>query len=231
MDDTRWKSLIEAMQDVDDVDRAVEASLALAKEADQEDLPRLVDLIDSDDFFIRECAADPLARLARAKALPYLLDAQIRGWQEGHDNDGIHTILLDFIQTHPAESENILSNYFDSQLSGERRAAAWGWGCLAEWVSPAPLLAALNDPSPHVRSTAAGSLGSFEGHPEVVKALIPGLQDPNAQVRVSTAAALGALGDPGAIPALKTALLEETSMRVRSFILIALNKLAGDQEY
>jgi HEAT repeat protein len=229
MDEARWQSLIEALRDIDDVDRAVDACLALAEEADEEDLPRLYDLIDSDDFFIRECAADPLARLAGPEALPYLLDAQIRGWQEGHDNDGIHTILLGFIQTYPAESETMLRDFFDSQKPDERRAAACGWDWLEKHVSPEPLLAALNDPSPHVRATAAGSLGSFDGHPEVIEALIPKLQDPDRQVRVSTASALGYLKNPQAIPALKNA-LKDPSMRVRSFAEEALKKLTAAQD-
>ncbi len=220
----RWQELLHALQQVDDVDRAVDACLALAEEAGQEDLDRLFSLLDSEDFFLRECAAAPIARLVGAQALLDLLKAFTRGRAEGHDNDGLSSILIGIFVDQPLRSRDILSDLFSSADPRDRQNAAWGWGFLEETVGAEPLLAALGDAVPGVRTAAAGSLGSFQGQTRVVEALMGCLEDAAGAVRAAAASALGWLGDPRAIPALQSA-LKDPEDRVQDRARCALDRI------
>ncbi len=224
MDQKRWQELLRAIKNEVDIDAAVEACFALRDEAEPEDLPRLYELIQSDDGFIRECAAaEPLAKLAGADALPALLNALTRGRNQGMDNDGLCSIIMELLHAFPQESSQLLQKDITSTNNDLRQNAAWAWGSLAEHLSPKPLINALADPEPDVRTAAAGSLSSFDQDPAVIKALLPLLQDEDEQVRISTVVSLGYLGDKTAIPALQDA-LSGASAHIRPFILEALKK-------
>ncbi len=220
----RWQALIAAISNLDDVEKAVQACLALAEEADPEDIPRLHKLLDADDFFIRECAADPLSRLAGIQALPALMNALTKGRAEGHDNDGLCTILGDLLQRHPHEALPLLSEMLQSSQAAQRGNAAWGWGYIAEYAPADPLISALSDPSPRVRASAAGSLASYPEHPRIIPALLPLLRDQDPQVRISTIAALGCVGDKEVIPSLAEK-LNDPSEHVRGFAEDALQRI------
>jgi HEAT repeat protein len=220
----RWQALITALSNPDEVEKAVQACLALAEEADPEDIPRLYQLLESDDSFFRECAADPLARLAGIQALPALMNALTKGREEGHDNDGLCTIVGDLLQRHPKKAFPLLSEMLQSSQAAERENAAWGWGYIAANAPAAPLISALRDSSPHVRANAAGSLASYPEHPRGIPALLTLLNDPNPQVRISCIAALRYVGGKEVIPALEEK-LADPSDRVRRFAQTALEKI------
>src|SRR5262252_1918184 len=75
MSDDEWHRLIQALRATDDNDRAVVAAERLHKTAALEDLPRLMELLSDEDFFVREAAAWPISELAGPAALPELLVA------------------------------------------------------------------------------------------------------------------------------------------------------------
>jgi len=89
-----WNEIMSALSERD-VSTAVDAASKLHTNASTEDIPRLLSLLESADFFIREAAAWPLAELAGTSVLPQLLTAYQRGFDEGHDNDGFTAALLE----------------------------------------------------------------------------------------------------------------------------------------
>jgi HEAT repeat protein len=74
---SEWDRIIADLHDVEeDTDRAVATFEALDKAADESWLPRLHQLLAKGrDFFVREAAAVPIARLEGLRALPQLLYA------------------------------------------------------------------------------------------------------------------------------------------------------------
>ncbi|MDH5855891.1 HEAT repeat domain-containing protein [Lampropedia aestuarii] len=107
-----------------DVDIAVAACEALHALADQDDVPRLLGLLADPDFFIREAAAWPLTELAGADALPQLLIAFQRGYDEGHDNDGFSTALLQIPALFP-ESKTQVAKLLDTAEGSQREHLIW----------------------------------------------------------------------------------------------------------
>lgn len=224
-----WEQILADLRGAeDDVDRAVAACTALDVVADESRLSELRRLLtDGDDFFVREAAAVPVARLEGIRALPALLHAQQRGREEGHDNDGLNTVIVGVVESEPSEAASILLGMLAEPSEDSRCSAAWLLGFLVGFVSPGPLLDALGDPSPNVRSDAAGSLSGFGRTASVVDALIHALStDVDDQVRVSAASALGYLGDKRALPALQLA-LGDPADRVRSFASDAISRIGS----
>ena len=199
-----------------DVERAVQAIYRLEKVANEAHLPQLRRLLNDDDFFVREAAAHPYARLLGVQALPLLLQAQIRGYDDGHDNDGLDAVITELVETHKPEATPILLDMLTSDNPKTRGQATWLLGFVASEIEPGPLLNALNDEQPEVRANAAGALSSFENHPPVCEALIDILSDSHEGVRVSAASALGYLGDKRALPALQSALNDPSEQVCRT---------------
>lgn len=125
MDNRQWQSVVEALRDVDNIDSAVAAAAQLQACASTEDIPRLIELLADESFFVREAAAWPLSDLGRVDLLPQLLAAYNRGFAEGHDNDGFSAALIDLVQSKPAESRARLSAFASSADPELRKSAAW----------------------------------------------------------------------------------------------------------
>jgi HEAT repeat protein len=71
---------------------------------------------------------------------------------------------------------------FSSADPRDRQNAAWGWGFLEETVGAEPLLAALGDAVPGVRTAAASALG-WLGDPRAIPTLQSALKDPEERVQ------------------------------------------------
>jgi HEAT repeat protein len=227
MDQAEWDRLIASIRSAgEDLDRAVAASMALGEITDRSRIPELERLIQDDDFFVREAAATPLISLKGIDAFPLLLEALERGAREGHDNDGLAFEISELVECHKAEVTPRLLEMLRARRSETRSHAAWLLGFVSDVVSPEPLIEALKDPSPDVRSSAVGSLSSFKGHPGVLAAILPLLDHAEEQVRVCAASALGHLGDLRAVPDLRRA-MSDPSERVRYFADYALGLLGA----
>ncbi len=219
-----WDRLVADLRAVvDDIDRAVDAVPALAALADASRVPELYRLLRDDDFFVREAAAEPLARLEGVRALPQLFEALSRGEHEGHDNDGLVFTIVELLGAHPEEVRPLLLAMLRSPTPQERGHAAWALGFVPAEEALDPLLAALADQSPAVRGAAAGALGRYAAD-KVIDPLLQALQDGDAWVRVDVAATLGYLGDRRAVPALEAAQRDPVE-RVRFFATGALERL------
>jgi hypothetical protein len=94
MDESLFAEIVNALS-VDDVGVCVRAAERLHRESTSEDVPRLLQLLHSDDFFVREAAAWPLVETAGPAVLKELLVAYQRGFDDGHDNDGFTAALLE----------------------------------------------------------------------------------------------------------------------------------------
>ncbi len=215
-----WDRLVADLRAVvDDIDRAVDAVPALAALADSSRVPELYRLLQDDEFFVREAAAEPLARLEGVRALPQLFEAL----SEGHDNDGLVFTIVELLESHPREARPHLLAMLHSPEPQERQHAAWALGFVPAEEALDPLLAALADQSPAVRGAVAGSLGRYAAD-KVIDPLLQTLQDGDAWVRIDVASTLGYLGDRRAVPALEAAQRDPIE-RVRFFATDALERL------
>ncbi|HSV78662.1 MAG TPA: hypothetical protein VLK85_05590 [Ramlibacter sp.] len=124
METTAWDKLLAALASRD-VETSVEGAKRLHAEATGSDVPRLVGLLNSDDFFTREAAAWPLAELVGPTVLPELFVAYQRGFDEGHDNDGFTAALLEIAALHPRETRAALLRIVDTAQEPVRGHAQW----------------------------------------------------------------------------------------------------------
>ena len=218
--------IIADLHDTGDIDRAVGACEALDKAADESSLPRLHRLLATGrNFFIREAAAVPIARLEGIRALPKLLFALRLGEEEGHDNDGLVSVVTDLIWSHQEEAAPALRKMIGDPSERQRSDAAWLWGFAAQALAPEPLQSLLNDPSGRVRSAAISSLGSYKGREDVFAALVKSLEDPDEAVKCSATSALGYYGDRRAVALLRP-LLSGSSELIQPIVKHALKQLA-----
>ena len=124
MNTTEWRSLVAALE-APDVLACVEAAARLQAEAGAEDIPRLLELLENESFFVREAAAWPLAVLNGPSLLPQLFVAYQRGFDEGHDNDGFTAALLEIPALYPAEAPEALSSFIKLSEEPLRGHAEW----------------------------------------------------------------------------------------------------------
>jgi HEAT repeat protein len=121
---TTWNELISALS-AESIDVCVQAASRIHAEASADDIPNLLKLLKSDDSFIREAAAWPLAELAGATVLVELFTAYQRGFDEGHDNDGFTAALLEIPALFPNEAKALLENMANSTDEPMRGHAKW----------------------------------------------------------------------------------------------------------
>jgi hypothetical protein len=132
MTEGEWEELVQALRQ-DDASLAASGAERLHKRASTEDLPRLLALLHDDDLFLREAAAWPISELAGPSSLHDLLIAYQRGLDEGHDNDGFTTALIELAAADPLGCKEILLRLSESQIATLRDNAAW----LLEFCEPA----------------------------------------------------------------------------------------------
>src|SRR5438874_4040341 len=114
MDDQRWHQLVTEIKG-DDIELMVEACEYLQKEAEVTDVPRLLDLLKHESFVVREAASWPLSIVGGSAVLPELFTALQRGYDEGLDNDGFGTAVVELVELNPVESREKLLELENSQ--------------------------------------------------------------------------------------------------------------------
>jgi hypothetical protein len=115
MEDKAWKEVVSQLTDPDaGVDAWVAAAARIHTESEQQDVPRLLELLKHENFFVREAAAWPLTELAGPSVLAELLAAYQRGFDEGHDNDGFSAALLEVTAFHPSTIKTTLASMIHS---------------------------------------------------------------------------------------------------------------------
>lgn len=220
-----WPQLVQDLQSPD-VKRAVRAYEEISEVADESHVPELYSLLNDESFFVREAVASSLARLEGVKALPYLFQAYTRGFQEGHDNDGLTATITELLEEKQEEATPFLLDMLKSTDAETRANAAWALGFTASQIMPDVLLSLLETESvQEVRQAIVGSLGSFDRSPEAINKLIELLTDNNEQVKIAAISALGYMGIKQAIIPLEEVLEKSTSSRVQEFVKDALKNL------
>ena len=134
MDARAWKDLDDALRDARDAERAARAAKRLYEDATAEDIPRLMEMLNDTDFFIREAAAWPLAGLAGVAALPQLLVALQRTFDDGHDGDGFQTALIELVEAAKPAARQALNQLLKTGDNATRENAKW----LLEFCEPEP---------------------------------------------------------------------------------------------
>ncbi len=124
MEATAFSEIVSALA-VRDVKTCTAAAARLHAEATVDDVQRLVSLLESDDFFVREAAAWPLAELSGPAVLGELFVAYQRGVDEGHDNDGFTAALLEIPALYPNEARAALVEIVHSAIEPLRGHAEW----------------------------------------------------------------------------------------------------------
>lgn len=124
MTDERWNQLVDDVEG-QDIEAMVEASQCLYQEADESDVPRLLQLLSHDDFVVREAAAWPLAGVGGPAVLPELFVAYQRGFDDGYDNDGFTTALIELVALHKPEATKKLRELAESPDGVIRGHANW----------------------------------------------------------------------------------------------------------
>ncbi len=132
MNDTEWQRLVTSLRNLADGNTAVTAAAEFQSAASLEDVPRLIQLLDDESFFVREAAAWALSDLGQVDLLPQLLTAYNRGIAEGHDNDGFSAALIDLVQSNAVESQAKLSSLRRGDNSELRDTSAWLLSFLGE---------------------------------------------------------------------------------------------------
>ncbi len=124
MNTQAWNVTFSELEALDD--RSVAAAARLHAESTLEDVPRLIELLETaDNFFVREAAAWPLAQLGGVQALPALLRAYQKGFDEGHDNDGFTAALLEIPAISPSAAKSALLDLVQSAEEPTRGHAQW----------------------------------------------------------------------------------------------------------
>lgn len=117
---------IRFLETSDDVDACQEAFGKLNDSVTEKDLPLLLAALESktSNFAVRESLAEPIIRLAGARALPELMVALRRNFEEGWDNDLFQTLLMDLAESDPqglkAKLEEMAGNPGRAQLEDIR---------------------------------------------------------------------------------------------------------------
>jgi HEAT repeat protein len=227
MQKQNWSQLIEDLRSPN-VDLAVRACEQIAEVANESNIAELYSLMNDEDFFVREAAALPLARLEGIRALPDLFEAHKRGSNDGHDNDGLTATIVELLEANQEEVTPLLLNMVRSVNNDTRRMAAWALGFVASQISPVMLFELVDhDQDFAVRAAATGALGSFKGYPEVFDKLLALLQDTNLHVKVAAIAGLGYFGNKQAISHLQNC-LKDANDTIRFSVQFAIERLTQE---
>lgn len=124
MKDGTWNEIV-AQLTGPDMDAWVIAATRIHTESDEQDVPRLLELLKHDNFFVREAAAWPLAELAGPTVLPQLFAAYQQGFDDGHDNDGFSAALLEIPALHPSTTKATLALIVQSSPEPVKGHAEW----------------------------------------------------------------------------------------------------------
>lgn len=119
-----WNDIVSGLGNPD-VPTCMQAASRLHASAAPEDISRLLSLLEGDNFFAREAAAWPLAELAGPAALPQLLKAYQRGFDEGHDNDGFSAALLEIPALFGPEATRAIAGLAQTAEGAMRGHAQW----------------------------------------------------------------------------------------------------------
>lgn len=222
---SRLDEILEDLLNENEPELSLAACDTLAAEATADWLPRLHELLTVEgDFYLREAAAVPVARLEGIGSLSRLLAVFRMGIAENHDNDGLTELICSLVESHPLDAAPILIGLASSPDAGDRADAAWLSDNIPEHFDLNLVMKLAHDDFSAVRAAAYGSLGSYVSFQEAFDCLISGLRDPAEEARIAATSALGYSGDSRALPELIRC-QPGTSPKHRQFLDDAIERL------
>ena len=95
--------IIEFLESGKDVKAQLDPFTRLKALVTENDLPVLFAALRSEtsNFWVRELLCEPIIKLAGAKAIPELMAAFQKNFEEGHDNDGFQLFLTELTEQDP----------------------------------------------------------------------------------------------------------------------------------
>lgn len=118
---------IKFLQSGKDVDAQMKAFEELNASVTPSDLAVLLTGLESktSDFWVRELLAEPIIRLSGPKALPHLMKALRKNYEDGHDNDSFETFLIELAESNPEGVRAELQNLAATAGKGETEDINW----------------------------------------------------------------------------------------------------------
>jgi hypothetical protein len=208
----------------------------LQDDADASYLPLLHEIMQGRDeneaYFSAAAGIARLEGVAQYRALiETLADAHAHSAGEhSAPLDAFVDTLIEVSTNHPDPVSAILVELLKDKRATVRAFAAFLYGATEAPAAP-PLLAALKDPDPLVRTSAVSATLAIATDPTVVPALLPLLQDSEESVRVMVAYVLADLRDPQSLPALQRAAKEDPAKTVRQAASHASRRIKGTDRW
>ena len=99
----------------------------LKDSATTNDLPQLIDLLNSErnGFWERELLSEPISELGGVKYLPELFDAAEKNRIEGHDNDGLNHFLTEIAEVDSVACKRKLHDMLNTHNFKHKGQAEW----------------------------------------------------------------------------------------------------------
>jgi len=117
---------IKFLESRNDVDAQIAAFEQLNESVTDRDLPAMLASLEStSSFWVRELLAEPIIRLSGVKALPQLMKALRRNFEDGHDNDGFATFLMEMAESDSANVRAELQRLAHTASKEEAEDLKW----------------------------------------------------------------------------------------------------------
>lgn len=119
--------IIKFLETGSDVDAQLEAFSKLNESATENDLPVLLEAIKSEtsNFWVRELLSEPIIKLAGSKAIPELMAAFQKNFEEGHDNDDFQLFLAELAEEDPSGVRTALEKLATTASKSELENINW----------------------------------------------------------------------------------------------------------
>ena len=119
--------IIRFLESGNDANAQLEAFKQLNVHATEKDLPALLAAIKSEtsNFWVRELLSEPIINLAGSKAIPDLMAALRKNFEEGHDNDGFQAFLADLAESDPRGVRAALEKLAEGATKAELEDINW----------------------------------------------------------------------------------------------------------
>jgi len=113
-----WEQAVQDLTDFENFNEArfTRAYYAIDELSNESRVPELYELLSHHEYIVREAAAYPLARIEGIKSLPYLLEALIRGEEDGHDNDSLAGVISNLLEL----NKKRISGRFDGNIQNRK---------------------------------------------------------------------------------------------------------------
>lgn len=199
----------------------VQPTLILAQTGSPQDqVARLLDILESGDLLAQEQAAQQLAELAKPETIPQLVEIL-----QSSDTPRLAATVLGAIGT-PSALTALVSALDDEELTLRRNAAQIGLLNAGDKAIQ-PLAIGLQSSRPVLRRNAADVLGYIDPKRAFTFLLRAARRDSDPSVRIAAIWALSQTGDTNLMPVFKAIAANDPDSNVRAMAELAEGQLDG----